>query len=166
MRSLEEQWNAAQKRLEQLMAELPEIEECRRALQRSALGWDVVHHASRRSSAWELSGQLQQRLSTLPRESDEHRKFDQELQRQHAILAQEEAQIAALLKKGSFANKADARDARLSEDRVTELQSRVDTFTDRYQSALELCLELDALLDRDDSTETSAEIDAGSTSRQ
>lgn len=166
MRSLEEQWNAAQKRLEQLMAELPEIEECRRALQRSALGWEVVHHASRRSSAWELSGQLQQRLSMLPHESDEHGKFDRELQRQRTVLAQEEAQIATLLKRGSFADEADARDARLGEDRTAELQSRIDTFTDRYQSALELCLELDALLDRNDNIETSAEIDTGSTSRQ
>lgn len=166
MRSLEEQWNAAQKRLEQLMAELPEIEECRHALQRSALGWEIVHHASRRSSAWELSGQLQQRLSALPRESDEYEKFDQELQRQRTVLAQEKAQITSLLKRGSFANETDARDARLGEDRVAELQSRVGAFADHYQSALELCLELDALLDRDGGTETNAEIDAGLASRR
>ncbi len=147
MRSLEEQWDAAQRRLEQLMGEMPTIEEQRRALRRSTLGWEVVHHASRRGSAWELSGQLRQRLSTLSRESEEYGRFDRELRRQHAILAQEEAQIAALLKEGSFADEAEARNARLGEDRAAEIQARVDAFAERHQAALELCLELDALLD-------------------
>lgn len=144
---LQIEWAKAQASLELLIEELPKVEADRRALERSEIGWQIAHSASRRSSAWELSGQLEQRLSALGADDPLRGRFEDELERQRAVVREQDEFVAERLAAGGFADEGEARRARLKRERAQELAAKIAEYEMRYRAALERCRYLDRTLD-------------------
>lgn len=144
---LQIEWVKAQASLELLIEELPKIENDRRALMRSEIGWQIVHIASHRSSAWELSGQLEQRLSALDVDDPLRSRFEDELERQQAVVREQDELMAERLAAGGFADEGEARRVRLERERVQELASKIAEYEERYRAALARCARIDEALD-------------------
>ena len=145
--SVEEKWEEARARLERLMARLPEIEQDQLALRNSSIAWKISHHESARCSAWELAGQLEQRLSYMSADDPNRAGFTEELGHQRSVMEREARLVGELLAEGGFANEVQSRKARLDADKAQALTEKVTSFVERYQTALERCQELDELLD-------------------
>ena len=141
---LEAKWDVAQARLESLMEQLPAIDEKRETLRKSRLGHSIVHRTSRRDSAWEMAGILEQKLTLIEEGTREYDLYKGQLETQKQVVTSEEEAVRSEMAEGGFASLQQARDARLSQEAAEVLELSIETFTLQYEAALRTCEDLDS----------------------